>query len=236
MNKLSSLLLSLALVIGLTGLGFALRDGILRFRTLERSVTVKGLSEQEFDADVVIWPIRYSAADNELNTLYNTLLTNEQSVREYLLERGVEDYEISVSAPSIVDKLAQSWGSADQPEYRYSGTQNVTVYSARVTAIRSAMGELAQLGRNGIVLSGDDYQTPVDYLFTRLNDVKPDMIEEATREARQVAGKFAADSDSKLGKIKTASQGQFSIEPRDSNNPHIKRVRVVSTVEYYLID
>lgn len=75
-----------------------------------------------------------------------------------------------------------------------------------------------------------------EYLFTRLNAVKPQMIEEATRQAREVAEKFAADSQSSLGKIRKASQGQFSIEPRDTNNPHIKRVRVVSTVEYYLSD
>jgi hypothetical protein len=62
------------------------------------------------------------------------------------------------------------------------------------------------------------------------------MIEEATRNAREVAQKFAEDSDSRLGKIRQASQGQFSIEPRDTNNPHIKKVRVVSTVEYYLSD
>jgi hypothetical protein len=86
------------------------------------------------------------------------------------------------------------------------------------------------------VLSGDPYQNAVQYLFTRLNEVKPAMIEEATRQAREVAVKFAADSNSKLGKIRQATQGQFTIEPRDTNNPHIKNVRVVSTVEYYLSD
>ena len=98
------------------------------------------------------------------------------------------------------------------------------------------MGLLAELGREGIVFNRDDYEAKPEYIFTRLNEVKPVMIEEATRKARAVALKFAQDSQSKLGKIKRASQGQFSISDRDKSTPHMKRVRVVSTVEYYLSD
>jgi hypothetical protein len=98
------------------------------------------------------------------------------------------------------------------------------------------MSDLAQLGKQGIVFTGGNYQSQTEYLFTRLNEVKPAMIEEATNKAREVAVKFAQDSQSTLGKIKRASQGQFSISARDNNTPHIKRVRVVSTVEYYLSD
>jgi len=98
------------------------------------------------------------------------------------------------------------------------------------------MTRLSELGKQGIALAGGNYQLQTEYLFTRLNEVKPDMIEEATRQARVVAEKFAADSQSRLGKIRTASQGQFSIIDRDRNNPHIKKVRVVSTVQYYLSD
>lgn len=98
------------------------------------------------------------------------------------------------------------------------------------------MSRLSELGKEGIVFTGGNYGSQPEYLFTRLNDVKPEMIEEATRKAREVAEKFATDSESKLGKIKRASQGQFSISTRDRNNPHIKKVRVVSTVEYYLSD
>ena len=98
------------------------------------------------------------------------------------------------------------------------------------------MGSLSKLGKRGIVFTGGNYQNQIEYLFTRLNEIKPEMIEEATQNARQVAHKFATDSQSKLGKIKTASQGQFSINPRDKNTPHIKKIRVVSTVAYYLSD
>jgi hypothetical protein len=98
------------------------------------------------------------------------------------------------------------------------------------------MGSLSELGKKGIVFTGGNYQFQTEYIFTRLNEIKPEMIEEATRKAREVAEKFAMDSQSTLGKIKRASQGQFSISDRDKNNPHIKKVRVVSTVEYYLSD
>jgi hypothetical protein len=98
------------------------------------------------------------------------------------------------------------------------------------------MNDLAELGKSGIAISGQDYETRTEFLFTNLNEIKPIMIEEATRNAREVAEKFAKDSGSKLGKIKKASQGQFSITDRDSNTPHIKKVRVVSTIEYYLSD
>jgi hypothetical protein len=98
------------------------------------------------------------------------------------------------------------------------------------------MSRLVDLGKQGIALTGGGYQEQTEYLFTRLNEVKPAMIEEATTKAREVAQKFAQDSNSRLGKIKQASQGQFTISPRDKNNPHIKQVRVVSTIEYYLSD
>ena len=98
------------------------------------------------------------------------------------------------------------------------------------------MNNLAELGKQGIALTGTGYQTTTEYLFTRLNEIKPSMVEEATMKAREVAEKFATDSNSRLGKIKSARQGQFSISNRDKNNPHIKKVRVVSTVEYYLSD
>ncbi len=102
--------------------------------------------------------------------------------------------------------------------------------------MRSLMKRMGELGKQGIVFSAQDYQNQVQYLFTRLNEVKPEMIQEATKKAREVALKFAEDSNSQLGKIKRASQGRFSISPRDSNNPHIKKIRVVSTIEYYLSD
>jgi hypothetical protein len=148
----------------------------------------------------------------------------------------VQESEITLTPPVIVDKAAQRYGESPRAEFRYTALQTVTVYSGAVEKVRGMMTGLASLGRQGIAITGGEYDNAPEYLFTRLNDVKPEMIQEATTKAREVAQKFASDSASSLGKIRSASQGQFTIEPRDKNNPHIKKVRVVSTVEYYLSD
>jgi len=135
----------------------------------------------------------------------------------------------------ITDKLAQQYDNKTV-RFRYSGSRTITVYSGQVRTVRKLMTGLSELGKKGIVFSGMDYDSRPEYIFTGLNKVKPVMIEEATKKAREVALKFAADSKSTLGKIKRASQGRFSIQPRDKNTPYIKKIRIVSTVEYYLSD
>jgi hypothetical protein len=225
-----------AFVMGMFVLGYLLSGAIIKFREYERSVTVKGLSEREYSADVVIWPIQFIEASNDLQSLYKSIDTSINTIKKYLKESGIEGSEASVSSPSITDKSAQSYGGAHQAEFRYTAIQTVTVYSNNIDLVRSAMNGLSNLGKKGIAFTGGDYQNQTEYLFTRLNEIKPEMIQEATTKAREVALKFAEDSKSRLGKIKRAYQGQFSINPRDRNNPHIKKIRVVSTVEYYLSD
>ncbi|WP_461481438.1 SIMPL domain-containing protein, partial [Porticoccus sp.] len=157
-------------------------------------------------------------------------------IRQFLLAKGLSEEEITVAMATITDKSARDFDSNVRAEFRYTAQQTVTVYSRQVDKVRGVMGSLSELGKQGIALTGGNYQSQPQYLFTRLNEVKPEMIEEATRKAREVAEKFAGDSQSRLGKIKRATQGQFSISPRDINNPHLMNVRVVSTVEYYLAD
>jgi hypothetical protein len=232
----SALILGISIVLGLVGLGYMLGDAAREYRAYERVVTVKGLSEREVPADIVIWPISFTGADNDLGDLYRSLESRTVAIREFLQQRGIAADAITLSPPSITDKSAQQYGSGQRPEFRYSAIQTVTVYSADVTAVRAAMTGLAELGKRGIAFTGGDYRSQVEYIFTGLNNIKPAMIEEATTRAREAARKFAEDSDSRLGKIKRASQGQISISERDKNNPHIKKIRVVSTVEYYLSD
>lgn len=228
--------LGLFILLGLTSLGYLLGQAAVQVREYDRSVTAKGLSEREYPADIVIWPVAFTVAGNELGAVYQQLDSNTLRIRTFLEQAGIEPGEITQSTPILTDKLAQAWGDSPRAEFRYVATRNVTVYSGQVETVHAAMNGLMELGKEGIAFTGDSYQNPVEYLFTRLNEVKPEMIEEATRNARDVAQKFAEDSDSRLGKIRHASQGQFTIEPRDTNNPHIKKVRVVSTVEYLLSD
>lgn len=236
MNKSTATILSLGLFLGLVLLGMFLAQAAVKVKLFDRSVTVKGLSEREFPADIVIWPIQFTLAENELASLYDALEEQTLQIRQFLETNGIDKDEITVSSPSITDKSAQQYGGNTGAEFRYTAMQTVTVYSERIEVVRGIMSELSALGKQGIVLTGGDYQAQTEYLFTRLNDIKPEMIEEATRKAREVAEEFAEDSESSLGKIKRASQGQFSISSRDRNNPHIKQVRVVSTIEYYLSD
>lgn len=235
-SKASAFILGAFIFAGLASLGYLLAAAAIEFKQFDRSVTVKGLSEREFKADIVIWPIQFTAAGNDLESLYGSIEANTSKIRDFLGDSGISLEEITFASPAITDKSAQQYGGNAKPEFRYTAIQTVTVYSKNIKAVIGVMGSLSTLGKQGIVFSGGNYQSQTEYLFTRLNEVKPEMIEEATRKAREVATKFASDSDSQLGKIKKASQGQFSISARDKNNPHIKKVRVVSTVEYYLSD
>lgn len=235
-SQLGFVVIGVSIFLGLFVVGYFASNAAISVKEFERSVTVKGLAEQEHNADIVIWPIQFTEAGNTLDGTYTALDNSAEMVRSFLIDKGITVDEISFSTPLLTDKSAQRYGGTENFQYRYVATQTATVYSEDVERVRKIMSELVELGKQGVTLSGDEYQVRPEYLFTRLNEIKPDMIEQATKEARRVAEKFAEDSDSKLGKIKRASQGQFSISPRDNNNPHIKNIRVVSTIVYYLSD
>jgi hypothetical protein len=232
---IESLVLGLLLALGLALAAWIGGDKLLAAKQLERTVTVKGLAEREVPADQAIWPIRYSVASNDLADLTAQLERGAALIMAFLKEEGFQPSEITVTAPSITDRQAQSYSDGNQT-FRFVATHVVTVFTSRVEAVRTSRQGLTALSRQGLAITSDDYQARVEYLFTGLNQIKPAMIEEATQAGREVAQKFATDSQSELGKIRQANQGQFSIEDRDSNTPHIKRVRVVSTLEYYLVD
>lgn len=235
-NQVGLFVIGISLLTGLIFLGFFLRSAAISFKQFERTVTVKGLAEQEHLADIVIWPIQFSEAGNSLDGTFTALDNSAERVEQFLLNLGLDESEITFSTPLLTDRSAQRYGGGDSYEFRYVTTQTATVYSEDVEQVREVMSQLVDLGKQGVSISGDEYQIRPEYIFNRLNEIKPDMIEQATEEARQVAEKFAEDSNSTLGKIKNASQGQFTISSRDNNNPHIKKVRVVSTIVYYLTD
>ena len=229
-------IIALGMIVALGLLGATLSSAVNDMQTWDRVVTVKGLSEKEYIADQVIWPIQFVDAGNDLPALYDNIAKNSQNVANFLKSKGVSEESITIGKPEITDKLAQQYGSNDGAPFRYSAIQTVTVFSEEVEKVRLLMQQIGELIKTGVVLSEQSYRAQPDYVFTRLNEVKPAMIEEATLNAREVAEKFAMDSKSTLGKIKRANQGQFSISSRDSHHPHIKKVRVVSTIDYTLID
>ena len=230
-----ALTLGVFICIGMIAMGMIAGASAIRFKEYERVVTVKGLAEREVPADIAVWPIRFAVANNDLAYLYATVQANTTQIVSYLQASGFTAEEITTAPPVVTDKFAQNYGG-QEINMRYTAQQVITVYSDKIDAVRASQGNLAELGKKGIALGGNEYGEKTQFLFSGLNDIKPAMIEEAARNARSVAEQFAADTKSQVGKLKSANQGQFTIEDRDSNTPYLKKVRVVSTVEYYLAD
>ncbi len=218
----SAFILGTFICAGLIAMGLIIHSSVLRFKEYERVVIVKGLAEREMPADIAVWPISFTAASNDLTDLYASMEANTQQIISYLLASGFTTEEITTTAPVITDKLAREYGSQDV-SMRYAATQVITVYSDKIDKVRAAQGNVAELGKKGIALGGNEYNQQTQFLFTKLNDIKPAMIEEATRNARAVAEKLATDANSRIGKLKRANQGQFTIEDRDSNTPYLKK-------------
>ena len=223
----------IAIMLGLMVLGFQIPKAVSNYRSYDRVVDVKGLCEREVKSDKVIWPLVYKIVSDDLGALYEQTAVKNAIVIDFLKSAGMEESEISVSLPSISDKFANEYGSNDRI-YRYIVTNVITLCTDKVDLALDLMKKQSELIKKGIVFDSNNWNNPVEFKYEGLNDIKPSMIEEATKNARMAAEKFAKDSGSRLGKIKSASQGTFSIENRDSNTPHIKRVRVVTYVTYYL--
>lgn len=223
------------LAAGMLLMGLKVKQGMDGFANRDRVVNVKGLAEMEVNANLVTWPLMYKAIGNDLQSLYNQINNTNKTIVNFLKSKGIEEKEISVNAPEIIDLNAERY-SNNQTGYRYNVTAVITVTSTKVELVRGLISEQGELLKQGIAITGGDYRYNVVYEYTDLNSIKPQMIEEATKNARAAAEKFASDSESELGKIKRAYQGQFSITDRDSNTPYIKRVRVVTTIDYYLED
>jgi hypothetical protein len=218
-------------MIGLVALGLFIGKGLTRIANQEQYVTVKGLAEREVMANKVVWPLPYKSVSNDMQELYDGIEKNKNVILSFLKSGGITEDEIIVSAPAVTDRLAQSY-VPDNVKFRYQSEAVITVISPQVEKVIELMGKQIELMKDGVIISNEyNYQTQFEY--TALNDIKPEMIEEATRNARAVAQKFAEDSGSKLGNIKQASQGQFSISS-DETTPQIKNIRVVTTIKYAL--
>lgn len=222
-----SLLIALSIVI----LGLCLKSGIDNFTFRDREVTVRGLAERQVMANEVTWPITFNIAGDDLTTIYDNVSRTDSIIVRFLTSSGITRDEISVAPPSTYNAAANQYGSSTF-KYKYSLESTVTVTTKKVDKVRELLGRQAELLKEGVAFSN----SYINYRYTDLNTIKPAMIEEATKNARLAADKFAADSHSKVGKIKTASQGQFSIDDSDSSTPWLKNVRVVSTIVYYIED
>lgn len=216
-------------VLGLL-LGIFIRSAAGVIADRDRSVTVRGLSEREVMANKVTWPIVYKIVGNDLQTLYAEYEANNKKVNDYLTSNGITAEEITANAPDITDNQAQ--GYSNPAPYRYSLTGVLTVTSSKVEEVQKLINRQGELLKQGIAVIASDWNYRTIYEYTALNDIKPEMIADATMNARKAADKFAEDSGSKIGRMLSATQGQFSIEDRDPYTPYIKRIRVVTSLKY----
>ena len=232
MQNKGNFLAGLAIMVGLICVAFSIPAAVKALSAAQRNVSVRGLCEREVAADKVIWPLSYNIAGDDLSELYRQMEANNAAIKSFVKNGGIEDSEITVSTPSISDVFTQEYGGNNR-RFRYVLKETITVSTGKVDAVLALMGNQSELIRKGITLSSDWDSRPT-FSFEGLNAIKPEMIEEATKNARATAQKFADDSGSKLGKIRNATQGYFTIDDRDSNTPQIKRVRVVTNVDYSL--
>lgn len=224
--------LSIAIVISGYFIGNMHKTG----KQYDRYVQVKGLSEREVEADLAVWPINISLTGNNLNSLKEQIEKQNQEVFDFFVNQGFDETELTKGSTNINDARADAYNNNRYIEFRYTAKSEFTVRTKDIKKLEAALLKSLDLLEKEILLVSKNTWQPIEYIFTGLNDLKPSMIEEATKNAREVAEKFARDSDSRVGKIKIARQGLFSISDRDINTPQIKIVRVVSTIDYQLED
>ncbi|MDE7388312.1 MAG: SIMPL domain-containing protein [Muribaculaceae bacterium] len=222
---------ALIIAIGLLALGLSIKAGMDNFSDRDRTVSVRGLAERQVEANSVSWPMSYDIAGNDLPQLYAKLQSNNRIIVDFLTTNGIDSAEIFVNPPSVYNAEGNVYGG-DRARYQYNFTSTITVNTSKVQLVRRLLNRMPELLRQGVAVN-NNYTS---YTYTDLNSIKPEMIAEATRNAREAADKFASDSHSKVGKISTASQGQFSIESVDSSTPYLMNVRVVSYITYFLED
>jgi hypothetical protein len=226
--------LGVSLALGLAAAGQLVGSALYRARAAERYVTVKGFSEREMAANLAIWPLVYRVTGDDLATVEQRLAESAQKITAFLRASFPED-EISLSAPRVTDHHALDYVPERPPAERYVAEATATLRTTNVPALRAAIERSGDLVRQGVALI-HSFEHRSEYLYTDLESIKPEMIAAATHDARRAAEQFAKDSGSRVGAIRNAQQGFFTIEDRDRFSPEWKKVRVVTTVQYFLAE
>lgn len=223
-----NIILGASLVLAALVLGIFMVCTIKTLKSYDDTVTVRGLCEKEVSADRVVLRISYSEQDNELPDLRSRMDRNDQTIIALLKQAGFTDDEIKYTSAHFNDRFDSYYTS--NIRFRYNANQTINVFTSKMDLVGSLQKKIdAELLKKDIISS-----TYANYEYHGLNDIKPSMIAESLKNARSAADEFAKNSGSEIGKMRTASQGYFEVEDLDENTPQIKKVRVVTTVEYYL--
>lgn len=226
-----TIIIAATVLIGAVILAF----GMSNIMKSERTVTVRGLAEKEVDADLAVWKLSFSIGNNSLVSLQENVLQQTETVKTFLSDHGLPATDFTVLSPEINDATVNLYSNPENRSFDYVAKQTILVRSSNVQAVKKAAEDTIELLGKGVSVSSD-WDAKVQYYFNGLNEIKPEMIAEATKNARAAAEQFAHDSKSKVGKIKNATQGLFSIEDAAPGLEYRKNVRVVTTVVYTLAD
>jgi hypothetical protein len=237
-------LIAVAASAGVGAAGFLVGKGLARFKSEVRTVTVKGLVERDVQSDHAHWTVSFRRASDSLADAQAAIGRDRDAVMRFLRAKGFPDEEIEAQPTRTIDRLAQDFGGIQQPKLRFVVASSVHVRSASVARVRASSGATDELMKEGVILdaNGDQRANP-RYVLAQFNDLRPQLLAQATRNARSIAQQFAADSGAQVGSIVSANQGNIQIFGADGNDESAawsptstpaKRIRVVSTFEFAL--
>ncbi len=232
------LLPAVIIAIGLSILGAGVCMGLMAFRASDKTVAVKGLATKDVEADLAIWTIKHTATGDDLASVQATIKKNGYMIRSFLKGNGIAPGDISGARLEVTDLLAQAYRQNNASASRFIVSEVIAVRSNNVGHLDAAYQRTGELLTAGISLVSEQGSSPIEYIYTKLNEIKPEMIAQATKSARESAEQFAKDSGASVGAIKYANQGMFQIFPRDSENAYAERgarfktVRVVATLNF----
>jgi hypothetical protein len=242
----AAVVVGLCLLTGLSAAGYFIGRGTARFKSEVRTVTVKGLVEREVKADEAIWTLSLRRASDDLKDAHARISADRDAVLAYLEKRGFKASEIARQPTRTIDKLAREYSQPQNTErYRYLVTTSVIVRTPNIELVQKSLGETEELLRAGVILDGEREGGSANprYVVSKFNELRPQLLADATKNARSIAQQFAADSGARVGKIHSANQGSIQIFGSDGNNesgPYsptstpVKKIRVVSTFEFEL--
>lgn len=242
MQQKSNFMAASILAFGIALSGYFAGNALVKSRLGFRTITVKGLAERAVKADLGFWPIRFVASASTLEEARTKLKAHELAVKNYLTAQGFAANEFQVQNVQVQDKLVESYGNQINEGARYVLTEDMLVRSSDVEKISKAAKGISELLSQGLIFSSDSYNSGPTFMFTKLNDLKPELLTEATKRAKEAALKFATESGSKVGKIQNANQGIIEVNPaieipNESGDKQIdKNVRVVTTITYFIKD
>jgi hypothetical protein len=248
-KKLLPMLIILAL--GISSAGFFIGNGFVKAKIIDRYVTVKGLSERYATSDLAIWPINIKVTGNDLSEISSKIAKDQKIIENFFMSKGFDAEEIEGGTQNVVDLLAQTYRNTPIDSNRYIVSANLTLRTNKIDLVKKASQTINEVIQKGVVFSGDNgdisYNGP-RYEFTKFNEIKPEMLAEANKNALRSAEQFALSSGSKVGMIHRASQGVFHITAKDASDSGEyggysnvresidKKIRVVTTIEYFIID